>query len=194
MANKKNLLTIILVVLIVVNIAALTAIFFFHRPFEQRQDHEGRHHRMADDFLKKELNLSETQTKQMDQLKAAHKDTLTFWANQMRERRDFLTMEMMKTSPDDSVLNAACDEIGVIYATIRKLNIVHYREMKALCNDEQKKKLDTVFKSIFCGDEPMLCRFHKDKGPGCGMHKEGKHEGCGMDKEEKHEGCWEISN
>lgn len=179
MAPKKNLLTIILVVLIVVNIAALTAIFFFHRPFDERQDKDRRHHRMAEDFLKTELNLTEEQSKQMDQLKATHKDTLSFWANKMRERRDFLTMEMMKTTPVDSVLNAACDEIGVIYANIRKLNIVHYREMKAICNDEQKMKLDTVFKGIFCGDEPMLCRFHKDKGNGCGTPNDGKHKGCG---------------
>ncbi len=184
MATKKNLLTIILVVLIVINLAALVAMFCWHRPFDGRENRDMHHRRMADDFLKKELNLTDAQTKQMDALKKTHRDTLSVWANLMREKRNLLTTEMMKTTPNDSLLNATCDEIGVIYSTIRKLNIVHYREMKALCNDEQKKKLDTVFKGIFCGDEPMLCRFEKGKGKGCGMED---HKGCGG--MEEHKGC-----
>jgi hypothetical protein len=203
MATKKNLLTIILVVLIAINIAALATLFFWHHHGDATEDRSERHKRMGDDFLKKELNLSDEQTKQMDQLKLAHRDTLALMAGKMREKRNFLTLEMMKTTPNDSLMNATCDEIGVIYATIRKLNIVHYREMKNLCNDEQKKKLDTVFKGIFSCDETMLCRFEKMKSQGgcgdagkgdgkqegCGRKEDKKHEGCGMTEEEKHDGC-----
>ena len=179
MATKKNLLTIILVILISLNIAALAAIFFWHTGQVKVVRHtEIRHHKMAGDFLKDELNLTDEQNLQMDKLKVSHRDTLGFWAASMREKRNFLTMEMMKSEPNDSLLNATCDEIGVIYATIRKLNIVHYRDMKSMCNDEQRKRLDTVFKGIFCCDDAMLGRFDKMKNGGCGMKPHARQEGC----------------
>jgi hypothetical protein len=197
MANKKNALTIVLIVLIIINTAALTTLFIWHRPFEIRIEREFHHGKRSKEFLKQELNLSDEQSKKMDELKVAHRDTLGFWAEKMREKRNFLTMEMMKTTPNDSLLNATCDEIGVIYATIRKLNIVHYKQVKALCNDEQKRKLDTLFKGIFSCDDNMMGRggkmMHQSCGPndpmesqGCGAAGQGEHQGCSKDMEK---GC-----
>lgn len=191
MSNKKNLLTIILVILIILNIGVLITIFVWNKNSTKMPFHtEMRHHKkIAGEFLKEELGLSEAQDKEMDKLRVAHRDSLTFWVEKMREKRNFLTMEMMKTTPDDSLLNATCDEIGDLYATIRKLNVQHYRSMKNLCNDEQKKKLDTLYKGIFCCEDPMYERFGR-KHMGCGMpENENKHAGCGMPEGQQHEGC-----
>lgn len=190
MGTKKNWLTILLIILLTLNIGALTVIFFCNKSAIvcNRPQTEKKHHRMAGEYLKTELNLTDAQSKQMDQLKVAHCDTLGHWVEKMREKRNFLTTEMMKSVPNDSLLNKTCDEIGDIYANIRKLNIQHYRNMKSICNDEQKKKLDTVYKGIFYCDDPMLDRFGKKHGS-CGIQHNAKHEGCGMQEGAQHEGC-----
>lgn len=178
MANsKKNVwLTIVLAVLILVNVAALITIYVWHPQMDKKHDKMGCDKQHPREILKKELNLSEEQSLQFDGLRKEHKDSVSSLAGRMREKRNMITTEMMKTLPDSAVLFAACDEIGDLYASIRRLNILHYWKMKALCNEEQKKKLDTLFKDIFCCDEKMLGRFNKDHKGGC--NPEGPHQGC----------------
>lgn len=183
--SKKNALTIVLVVLIVLNVAAL-ATFIFWPGHLNRMDGKARHERRdPGEFLKSELSLSEEQSAQMDKLKKQHRDTLSVWAEKMRAQRNLLSMEMMKSSPDSALVNATSDTIGDIYAVIRKLNVIHYWEMKKICNDEQKKKLDTIFKGIFCCDDAMYGRFNKFSSHGCMKDKQG----CGAEKEKKNHQC-----
>ncbi len=169
MASKKNILSIVLIILMALNIVALGSLFFWHRSCDRKpvtEQEVRRHHR--GEFLKKELNLSDEQSKMMDQLALRHRDTIRFWADRMREKRAQLTLEMMKPQPQDTVINHIADEIGDIYGTLRKLNVQHYREMKSVCKgSEQIAKLDTLFKGIFCCDDAMPGRRDHNKHQGC---------------------------
>jgi Spy/CpxP family protein refolding chaperone len=182
--TKKGLLTTILVVLIVINLGALAGFFFWpgHRYNNHPKDCENKCN--PREFLKKELGLSEAQGQQMDALRESHRDTLSFWADKMQQKRNQLSLEMMKETPDTAALFASCDEIGAIYSTIRKLNIYHYWEMKKICNVEQKKKLDTVFKHMFCCGDGMFDKFKKFQKHGCMKDGEGPDgQGCMKDGE-----------
>lgn len=175
--SKKNLLVIILIVLIIINVVALATFFFWpHHRFDSK-DIACKRDKQPSEFLKKELNLNDAQSIKMDQLRKEHLDTLGFWADKMREKRNLLTTEMMKTAPDSTLLFSTCDEIGDIYAAIRKLNVLHYWQMKNVCDSKQQKKLDTVFKGIFCCEDRMMGRFGTQDFKGaCPKNKE--NDGC----------------
>jgi Spy/CpxP family protein refolding chaperone len=176
--TKKNLLTTVLVVLIIINIVALGTFFFWpHHPFDKRDAGNCKQHNPGD-FLKKELNLTADQEKKMNEMRITHSDTLSVLAKMMQEKRKLLSGEMMKTNPDSTLLFKTCDEIGDIYAAIRKLNVIHYWQMKSICDTDQQKKLDSVFKGIFCCDETMLGRFGKHEHGGSQCMKDKEHKGC----------------
>jgi hypothetical protein len=174
--TRKNIITALIIILLVINVVTLATFIFrphfvFHRENKccpQRDNPR--------EFLKKELNLSEEQSAKFEQMRKAHSDTLSVLAHEMRGKRNIITTEMMKVKPDSSLLFTTADEIGDIYAAIRKLNILHYWELKSLCNETQKQKLDTVFKGVFCCDEGMFrCFSPRSEKKGCMREK---HEGC----------------
>ena len=165
--TKKTALTIVLIVLIVMNIAALaTFILWPHfRPSPYSKDCTERPHH--GDMMKKELNLTEEQGQKMQLLKQHHVDTVAFWTLQLREKRRFLTDEMMKPHPDSNLIFKTSEEIGDIYGTIRTLNVYHYWEMRQICTGDQQKKLDSIFRNLFCCDEGMFDRFDKNPHHKC---------------------------
>jgi Spy/CpxP family protein refolding chaperone len=179
--TRKNIITALVIILIVINVVTLATFIFrphfvFHR--ENKCNTECDNPR---DFLKKELNLTEEQSAKFEQMRKAHSDTLSVLAREMHKKRNELTMEMMKVKPDTLLLFNTTDEIGDIYAAIRKLNIIHYWELKSLCNDTQKQKLDSVFKGVFCCDEGMFkCYGPRSEKNECMREK---HKGCKFKQE-----------
>ncbi len=165
--SHQKWLTIVLIVLIAVNVAALVHFFFFSSScMTDRPKDKDRHYR-AGDYIRQELGLSDEQNEKMETLRRTHSDTILLTAGKMREKRNFLSMEMMKEHPDTLLLFQTCDEIGDLYAEIRKLNVIHYWKMKQICDPGQKKKLDTLFKGVFCCDDPLSGKYKKHKKHGC---------------------------
>jgi hypothetical protein len=172
--TRKNVITALIIVLLVVNVTALLT--FVLRPHFLFSGHERSYcpRNNPRDFFKEELNLTEEQSLKFEQLRKNHRDTLENMMLQMKETRQVISSEMMKVKPDSVLLFSKTDELGDIYAAIRKLNILHYWRMKEICDDPQKQKLDSVFNKIFCCEDRMLGRCKntgEDKGCRRNKHK-----------------------
>lgn len=168
--TRKNILTAVIIALFVINIAALLT--FVLRPaflFPERE-YSCKPRCKPGDFFKKELNLTDAQSVKFNHLRDGHADTIHALANRMREIRHSISDEMMKPAPDTVMIMSRSDELGQIYSSIRKLNVFHYWQLKALCQDEQKQRLDSIFGRLFCCNDGVSPRCEKS-GPGEGcMH------------------------
>lgn len=178
--KKRNVLNILLIIVLIVNIITLiTLITRPHFKFFIEYEKHFPENRRPGDFICNELNLDSSQTIRFGELKFQHHDTLQKLAAQMKNTRQMLITEMMKESPHDSLLFSLADETGRLHASIKKINIIHYLNIRKICNNEQKVKLDSIFKGIFCCQDKMYGH-HRPKP---------KHGKCEFFKKERHFNC-----
>jgi len=131
----------------------------------------------AQSFLEKELHLSPIQAEEFKKLKEKHHTSVYVLFQQMNEKKNFISTNMVQANPDTSMLFRNADEIGTLYAQSRKLYIMHYFELSKLCNAEQKVKLSDIFARMFCCDGSMFDLMPPPRGE----HHE-MHESCGPNK------------
>lgn len=170
--SRKKVIGWIVAVLIVINIGAIS-VFAYHICCNPGSGFDNRSPQGPgpDSFLVKELGLDAAQEAQFTALKKSHMEKVHAVANQIRIMKKDLADGVVAEKADTLKLDSIADEIGVLYASIRKANTRHYLELKKICNPEQQKKLAEIFGNVFCCDEKQGC-----KGNGKGHH------GCDMDK------------
>jgi hypothetical protein len=172
--TRKNIITALIIILLVINVAALLTFIFRPHMFKPGREKNCGAMQCPASFMKEELKLSDEQFIIFDEFRKEHMDTINRISARMKEKRKFINAEMMKAAPDTALLKSVSEEVGRDYAAIRMLNVYHYWKVKTVCNDEQKRKLDTVFKGIFyCGERNM---------GGCGKGPD--REGCRKTKYE----------
>lgn len=170
--TKKQLLVGALILLFVINIAALVTIIYQNyqykkdtpvSPFEQRElagrrsyDNEridkknrfpGRKHEQgsgSDRFMKKRLQLDEKQFNQFQQLNDEIRSSQQRIVRELSQKRDTLMNELTKTNPDTSKMNQLAEEIGELHTRLKRNTIEHFQKMKALCRPEQRERLNTM--------------------------------------------------
>lgn len=132
-------------ILVLLNIASLSTVWF--TTCVRHKKHFGRgpmlHHREhrrfgGGDFLNRELNLSETQEKEFEQLREQHfKEIDSNIANVQKVKVELL----QSLGKSENELNALFQKLGSYEADLQKSTFVHFNKMYALCNEEQKKIL-----------------------------------------------------
>lgn len=168
---KQNKTTLwILLAVVLFNIAAIATIYYkmnMKGCKKQCSEEKG----CFQSYLKKELNLSPVQSEKFDVEKERYHDTVMAVHRIMMAKREFISHEMSKPNADTTLLYQTSDELGVLYATTRKLYINHYFELSKLCTNEQKKKLASIIENVFC------CEGRREGMGPDGDHK-GQHQGC----------------
>ena len=157
MIAKKNLLILFLVLLTIVNVAALATIAYhrFHakRPFPPIGRFEGR-----GDFLKQELGLSEQQAKEFQAHMQRSRTEMEPIRDSIRIMRAELMFELTKQEPDAQRLNQLAEEIGALEVDLKKKSITHMLEGKTLLTPEQQKKFFSHFREGLDRMHPMRDR------------------------------------
>ena len=105
------------------------------------------------DFLKKELNLTQVQAENFNAEKARYHDTVRSIHKLMMERNQFISALMTKADADTAILYKASDDLGALYSQTRKLYINHYIALSKICNPEQKEKLASIIGNVFCRED-----------------------------------------
>jgi Spy/CpxP family protein refolding chaperone len=143
---KKNLIILFLVLLTIVNVAALATIAY-HR-FQPKGYFlpEGRPPDMHKNFIQQELGLNEKQAKEFE----AHFERFRMETEPIHDSLEVKRIQLMEEisadEPDKDKLNRLAEEMGSLQAELQKKMIVHLLEGKSLLTPEQQKKFFSLFK------------------------------------------------
>jgi Spy/CpxP family protein refolding chaperone len=145
---KKNLIILFLVLLTIVNVAALATIAYHRFQPKGHFPPEGRPPDMHKDFIQQELGLNEKQAKEFRaHFERGRKETEPI-LDSIEVKRMALMDELSANEPDKDRLNRLAEEIGSLQAELQKKMIVHLLEGKSLLTPEQQKKLFSLFKEV----------------------------------------------
>ena len=154
MASKRNILILFLVLLTIVNVAALVTIGYnrFHarRPLRPMGPPEG-----PMDFLRQELGLSEEQARQFEAHMERFRTDTEPLHDSIATMQAELMSEMTKEEPDSRRLNQLAEEVGALEISLKKRSIRHMLEGKALMTPEQQKRFFSHFREGLNRLHPM---------------------------------------
>ncbi len=167
--TKKTLLISTIIVLLVVNISALSTIIYNKKVHAKKQDKisnvqdEIRKQGMRR-FFQEELNLSEEQFHEFKIINTKYSQDSRKIAFQMRKKRYEMMKEIAKKNPNSGNLDQIALDIGSLHYDLKKLTINHFMELKDICNEEQQEILHKMFiQMLSVQDGERMERRHKRK-------------------------------
>lgn len=148
--TKKRLVFWGVALLVIMNISALTTIWFQqHRPPEpsRRLELERREPppERVNQFLKDELRLTEAQTAQFAEYQNRHFAHVREIREAMRDLKQELFHELSAPAPDTMKVERLAAAIGARQSELEKTTFYHFLGLKRLCTPEQQAKLDALF-------------------------------------------------
>src|ERR1051325_8749375 len=148
--KKEKFLLISAIVLFILNLATLGVIFFgmhhgrdvgMHPPGAPPPDG-------PKDFIIDKLGFNDDQKKQFEELKKDHHkkaDSLMETSRKMHD--DFFAL--LKTDPvNRSAVDSLSNMLSANQKQLDKLTFEHFEKLKAICNDEQKKKFNGIIEEL----------------------------------------------
>lgn len=144
--------------LLLINLGLLLYLLFGNsakRPIPQRGQ-----------LLESMLNFDEEQNAQFETLKDAHHEVITKNNEKIKVLKNRLFTNIKNDEENDA--SATAERIGELTATIDLETRKHFKEVRALCNEEQKQKFDDFLKEVLAGNRPMNAPNRLGPPPGGG--------------------------
>jgi len=143
--QNKNLIRVI-VILISLNIISIS--FFIFKEMKPRNGPllfpKNESYKDVSDILKKELNLTNKQVMQFDEIRKRNFEKQAVLKKIIREDKDAMNEEMFnKNTNEKKILSLATKICGNEYQ-MELLRFEQAKELKAVCNDEQLAKLKSL--------------------------------------------------
>ena len=171
--TKKQLLIGALILLFVINIAALGTIIYQNYqdnqqssppyPPEQREwlkerlqknrrpdkperiDRQARENIRGFEYIvKRRLQLDEDQFEQFRSISFNTRKKQRDIARLLNQKRDSLMQELTKEQPDSIKMHQMASEIGELHTKLKTQTIDHFTQLKALCRPEQIERLNRM--------------------------------------------------
>lgn len=176
--TKKQLLIGGLILLFVINIAALGTIIYQNQKYKApakeeeyserswRENRKGkkekdfRHKGHKDDdykkrrgnrfdhFIKDELNFDEDQFSKFLDLREKNKEKQHNTVRKLSLKREEMMKELSAENPDTTELKQIAKQIGNLHEELKKGTIEHFIQVKAICNPSQKKKFNELIQKM----------------------------------------------
>jgi len=104
-------------------------------------------------FFREQLNLTPEQVNQFRELNRDYNRTAWEITHQLESLRAEMVEEMGKPEPVQQRLDEITEEIGELHTRLKKVTIDYYTGMKTVCNNNQKEKLNEIFRSMLKQNE-----------------------------------------
>ena len=140
--TKGRLLTIVIVLLLIANIATLA--FFWWQKDKDKLPPNPNKNGGPFAFLVKELALDSNQQAAYKELRNQHQQTMQSFKKETRDAKDSLFGLLQIALPSDALVQQALQKVGEKEIAIQQHVFEHFKKVRALCNEEQKKKFDLV--------------------------------------------------
>jgi len=176
--SKKQLLIGGLILLFVINIAALGTIIYQNQKYkatteekeytkrpwhddekrnrDKKYSHKGRRDESRekrrgnrfDHFIKDELNFDEDQFSKFLDLREKNKEKQHSIVSKLSQKREEMMKELSAETPDTTKLNQIAKQIGNLHEELKKGTIEHFIQVKAICNPSQEKKFNELIQKM----------------------------------------------
>lgn len=176
--TKKQLLIGGLILLFVINIAALGTIIYQNhkykaptkeeeyskRPWHDKdkeergkdfrhkghkdEDHEKRKGNRFDHYIKDELDFNEDQYSEFLELRKKNKEKGHTIVKKLSQKREEMMAELATENPDTAKLKQIAEQIGNLHEQLKKGTIKHFIQVKSICNPTQKEKLNELIQKM----------------------------------------------
>lgn len=140
--SKNKLLTWLVALLLVANIATIT-MFWLDK---NRQNVRSKGTPAA--FLIKSLNLDSNQQAQLDVLRKAHRSAVQPLRNLVKESKDAFFDLLKESIISDSVKQLAAKKISVLTEEIDLVTFNHFLKVRAICRPDQQLKFDVIIDEV----------------------------------------------
>ena len=148
--TKRTLLIVSIILLIVINISALSTIYFHNKirskkfieieNMKQEAKLNGMHR-----YIKNELELSEEQFELFKETSRTNMITTHKITLKLNKKRYDMMEEIGKKSPNPENLEKIAKKIGSLHYELKKSTINHFMKLKEICNEDQQKDLQKLF-------------------------------------------------
>jgi Spy/CpxP family protein refolding chaperone len=146
--TQKKLLIRVIILLAFLNLFSISIFLwkeFFHKP--PRPD-EKRDNREVSSVLKKELNLSDKQIEQVNELRTSYFDKEKILEKTIREERDSMNEAMFNKATEEDLVKSLARKVAENEYQMELLRFQQAKDFKALCTEEQLKKFGGLVKEI----------------------------------------------
>ena len=168
---KKRFLIGTIILLIVINITALSTIVFqkysriknteLRNNCKKKKNNKNRqktYHSRVKYFVKKELNLSDEQFRLYSNLKDINIEKSSLIMQEIGEQKKIIFKSYCEDIQDTIILNKIADEIGRLHVKMQKETLRHFNAVKEILSPEQIEK----FKLMLCNmADKESYRMHK---------------------------------
>ena len=151
---KSKILYIIIGILIVLNILSVGSLWFWkvkdrHRPPNMSQQHMKKDGKM---FMMKELNLTKTQSDDIDKLRDEHFKKVKLIFEDIHKLKDELFAQLPLKDSNKVIENT--NKIGAKQSELELETFRHFQKVRDLLDDTQKSKFDIIIKDIIKPEGP----------------------------------------
>ena len=112
--------------------------------YKHRNKFQGKSHAKFENHLSEELGLDEDQQQKIKVYSREFHDEQKAHRYELFGLRKEYFNALSQANPDTAALNEIASEIGAIEALKTKLEYMHYRNMRSVCNKEQAIKMDSL--------------------------------------------------
>lgn len=155
---KKRLALLSFTLIIITFFSSIITMFIQKQPFPLREEEKKSR---VSGFLKKELNLTENQYSEFDQLQREYFHEIQFIRNSIRKNKTELYRALYRTSTNNETIDRLSEEIGNKHAEMETTTLNFFLDLKKICTGKQRKKLDKLFIQILRKIEPRHDPSHK---------------------------------
>jgi len=108
-----------------------------------------------------ELKLSQAQIQQFEKLKEEHHSSVVQLRDKGRLFRDNLFELLRQDKPDENLAAQLADSISLNQKQIEMVTFTHFKEVRQLCDEDQKKRFDNIIGEV----TRMMSGPPRGKGP-----------------------------
>ena len=145
---QKKLLIRIVILLILLNLFSISA--FLWKEFLHKPPHpsESKDNRNVSSVLRKELNLSDEQARQINDLRSAYFDKEKIIEETIRKERDSMNEAMFNANINDDLVKTLARRVADNEYQMELLRFEQAKDFKSICNREQLEKFGDIVKEI----------------------------------------------
>jgi len=151
--NKKNLVIISIAVLLIVNIAAIGTVLYLTYKKPQMSEHPSQESLRT---IREKLKLNAAQKDAFEMFQKDYQEKTKDVFVEMHQKRVMMMDEFSKEKPDSMVLYDLAKQTGVLHENLKRLTINHLLDLKEVCNKEQFKYLEGMFRQKMMDDESVM--------------------------------------
>ena len=147
--TKEKYLKLTILILVLLNLATVGGVWL-----TRKDDHRGPGKHMGakrggeKGKLGRELGFSDTQNAQFERLRDGHKAQAMAIRDLMKKEKDTMFAMVSTASTDDSLWVFHAERIGALHIELETITFGHFRDIRQLCDDEQKPKFDAIIQEV----------------------------------------------